>query len=140
MAEIDDDYGAQMEQRPGLDGDRHRNDGAVAIDIRRLRESLGIGVTEIQLRLPDGRENPRIVIAGAPKRVDHRREIRREPLRQSLSIRRRIQPQFVKARTVLESVLDAAVAQNHEFNFIRKRRRRGSRGLLRPEKPEKIEG
>src|SRR3984893_12306607 len=136
---IDDRDVAQPEQRPRLHRDRYGDNGAVPISVGRTGGALTFGLPKLPLRCADCGKEARIVIAGAPKRVEHGRKICRKPLRQSLAIRRRILPQFVKVRTILQRVFDTVIAVDHELDPVGQRRGGRVRWLIRAEKPKEIE-
>src|ERR1700724_1885481 len=135
---IDDRDVAQPEQRPRLHRDRYGDNGAVPISVGRTGGALYF-LPKLQLRCADGGKDPRIVIAGAPERIEHGRKICRKPLRQSLAVRRRILPQFVKVRTILQRVFDTVIAVDHELDPVGQCRGGRIRRLIRAEKPEEIE-
>ena len=95
----------------------------------RTGDGLSFGLSKLQLRCADRGKDPRIVIAGAPKRVEYGRKICRKPLRQSLAIRRRTLAQFVKVRTILERDY-AVIAVDHELDPVGQRRRGRVRRLI----------
>src|SRR4029077_13155752 len=72
---VEDSHRAKLEQGPGLDLDDDWSWRAIAIGFRGVREGCDVARGDDQARAVDRDHHRGVVIAGAPERVDDRREI-----------------------------------------------------------------
>ena len=133
---------AQLEQRAGIDADRDRGGGAVAVGFGGAREGGDVARADAQACSADRNGDGGIVVARAPQRVEDRREVTLGAPRQRLSVGRRVLAQPVERGGIRDRVLEPAVAAGDVDRYrIGDRRRRDGRGrLVRPPEAEEIEG
>ena len=124
---------AEREQRPGIDIDGYRSDGAVAVALRAARKGRDVARQDAQTGAVDRDRDGGVVVSGAPHGVDDRAEIAFRAPGERVAIGRRVLPQFVERRSVLDGAFERPVAAlDVDGDGVGDRRPRDGRGAFAP--------